>query len=226
MLIKSNLVNVLIQDDKGNLFRIFKIAHEKDKYGENYFKLMLPDLVGQQISTIKTDKYVKPPDIQAFVQIGHSTNLEEFHEFTYHYERGVAHLKNVRGERLHQYKNLPTLHHNLLNFARIVLHDLNRFRRYTKAITGNDLVLKMPLNGLGRLFNLYLVDNINIRIENDDAERVVLLGSYQLNVTGANKLLLIQEFCYFNEDKMDKNTSFSMFIFKDTSVKLEESKKQ
>lgn len=217
---KSKSANILLKDDKGNLYRIFKIFHDKDKYGENYFKVMIPDLIGKQLNTHKTSKYIKPPDLKKFFNSKVVLNTDELHEYTYHYESGVAHFKNNQGKRPYQLKNLPKLQENkFLNFIRFVIHDLTKFKIYKKPITKKDLVLKLQLNGFGRLLNLYLLEDVNVKIINDD-ERVALIGSYKINVEGTKKYIVIQEFCYAQPQSKEEKISFSLFIFNNTAINL------
>ncbi|GEM_PF-6273793 len=214
------VVNVILKDEKENLYRIFKISHERDKYGENYFKVMVPDLIGKQIITRKTSTYIKPPDLEKL--LGNVINLgaEEFHEYTYHYESGVAHFKNSHGQYLHQMKNLPKLQENrFLNFIRFVIHDLGRFNIYKKQITEKDLILELPLNDFGRIINLYLLEDVNIKLINDD-ERVGLIGSYKINVKGTKRYVIVQEFCYSQPQLKEDKISFSLFVFNDTAINL------
>ena len=75
------------------------------------------------------------------------------------------------------------------------------------------------MNKLGRLINLYLLEDINVRIDNDD-ERVGLIGSYNINVGGTKKYLIIQEFCYIQPQLKDDNIRFSVFVFDDTTISL------
>ncbi|HLD92148.1 MAG TPA: hypothetical protein VI795_01990 [Patescibacteria group bacterium] len=214
-------VNLFLKNEKGDLYRIYKISHGNDKYGENYFKVMVPDLIGRKIYTHKTSKYIKPPDLKAFFSSKRELNIDLFHEYTYHYESGVAHFKNNRGNHLYQIKNLPVLHENkFLNFIRFIIHDLSRFKVYKGRVTENDLVLELPLNNLGRLINLYLLENVNIKIVNDD-ERVSLIGSYKINVEGTSKYLIVQEFCYVQPQLKEDRIGFSLFVFNDTAIKLQ-----
>lgn len=217
---KSKAVNILLKEDKGNLYRILKISHDKDKYGGNYFKAMIPDLIGKKINTHKSSKYIKPPDLKAFLSSKRRLNTEVFHEYTYHYESGVAHFKNSKGEHLYQIKNLPKLQDNkFVNFIRFVIHDLSKFKAYKKPITGNDLILELQLNDFGRLLNLYLLEDINVKIINND-ERVALVGSYTINVKETKKYVVVQEFCYIQPQLKEEKISFSLFTFNNTAINL------
>lgn len=217
----NNHINIILKDTKEVLYRIVKIGHEKDKYGNDYFKVMMPDLIGKKIHTKKTHQYVRPPDISAFIQSISEFNMEEFHEFTYHYTKGVAHFKNNRGKHIHQMKNLPKLQDKkFLNFIRFIIHDLKKFKIYKKSLTNNDLVLNLPLNNLGRLLNLYLLEDINIKIENND-KRVILIKDYKINISGTKKYLIIQEFCYSQPELKENNIDFILFVFDDTTIKVD-----
>ncbi len=61
----------------------------------------------------------------------------------------------------------------------------------------------------------------NVKLENDDVERVTLIGSKNLQVQGTNKMVIIQEFCYNKPELKRDSVSFSLFVFNDTRLRLD-----
>ena len=63
------------------------------------------------------------------------------------------------------------------------------------------------------------MEDVNVKIVNDD-ERVVLMGSYKINVEGTKKYIVVQEFCYAQPQLKEEKISFSLFVFNNTAIKL------
>lgn len=144
---KLNLKRVFLRDDKGNLYRIFAIANNKDHKGESYIKIIIPDIKDVPLITGKHNKG------------GIVTDLDRLNggisEFSYHYRSGVSHLKDSK-IHIDQKRGIATLHeHQALHLVRFIIRSLDTFKIQKESkITENDFVLPIAFDGKPRGFEL------------------------------------------------------------------------
>ena len=214
---KYNKVKILIKKDNKH-YRLFTVIHDFDKYQKPFIKISVPDIQKKQLIVKDIKKFVLPTEQDDLLKTDNVNMLSLIHELSYHYQTGCVHFKNIKDEHLYQNKNMPVLkNEKFLLVTRLVFNDLNFFSEYKKITTANDIILKLPFNGLGRLFNIYLLEDINMRLENDN-EKLPRLDGYRLDIQGSNVHILIDEHCYMDEKLKPSKFSFSFFLPNDTRV--------
>lgn len=206
--------NVILKNMDGINFRIFKIFHLKSK-SEPYIKISIPDIQENELEIRETEEIIKPPDSKVFREQNPNFQKIKFHEFSYFYESGVSHFKDNIGQRPFIIKNHPKLSEvRKLNVLRFAVNDLTKFKTYSKS-NDNDLILTLPFNDFGRLFNLYLIEDINMRFNNNEP-RTTLIGKHVFNIKDTKKYLIILEFAYSRPEFVDKDLALSIYSFKNT----------
>jgi hypothetical protein len=195
--------------------------HEVDNHGEPYLKVIVPSLVSSSTSILKLDHYIHPIEQEnLFSKLG-ECQLKQIHELTYHYVSGVAHFKNTENEHIGQSKNGPKLSNNkYILISRLVFNNLEKAKIYEKIVQEDSIVLELPFNHLGRLFEIYIT-SVNLRIENSQIEKLPLLATYKITITDSNDVIIVNEYSYFHSDLMPENISFSWFLPNNSNKLLE-----
>lgn len=214
---KNNRVRILIKNNNKN-YRLFTVIHDHDKYHEPFIKISVPDIKKKQLNVKEIKKFVLPTEQDNLLKTSNENMFSLIHELSYHYQTGCVHFKNIQDEHLYQKKNMPVLkNEKFLLVTRLVFNDLNFLSEYKKIATTNNIFLKLPFNNLGRLFNIYLLEDINIRLENNN-EKLPRLDGYRLNIQGSSVHILIEEHCYTEEKLKPSKFSFSFFLPNDPRV--------
>jgi hypothetical protein len=214
---KNNKIRILIKKDN-NYYRLFTVIHHFDNHKEPYIKISVPDIQKKQLIIKDVKKYVSPIDQDNLLKDVKGDVINSLHELSYHYQTGIIHFKNIYDRHLYQMKDIPILHNEkFLLVTRLVFNDLSIISEYKKKITSNDIILQLPFNNLCRLFEIYLHEDINVRLENDKTE-LTRIGGYKLNIQGSNTHILIEEYCYSQKKFKPKNIMFSFFLPKDPKI--------
>lgn len=204
-------VNFLVKSDE-RIYRLFSIMHEVDSHGEPYLKVIVPSLISTSTSILELDHYIHPIEQESLIANLGDYQVEQIHELTYHYVSGVTHFKNTDNEHIGQSKDGPKLTNNkYLLISRLVFNNLEKAEIYEKTVQKDSIVLELPFNHLGRLFEIYIT-SVNLRIENSQIEKLPLLATYKITITGSEEVIIVNEYCYFYKDLKPENISFSWFL--------------
>lgn len=186
--------------------------HGLDFKKEPYLKIAIPSIKSQSATLVKTDSYIQPMDQDSlFSKVGDS-QVNNIHELSSHYISGVIHFKNAKNEYVCQIRDGEKIGNSkFMLVSRLVFNNLEKVDAYKKEIKNDSIVLSLPFNELGRLFEVYLT-TVNLKFENTQFDNLPQIDTHVLNIDNSNVHIVVNEYCYYKKNLVPENISFSWFL--------------
>ena len=206
-----NKINFLVNSDN-ETYRLFSVMHGFDSKKEPYLKIVIPSIKSQSATLVKTDSYIQPMEQDSLFSKAGDSQVNNIHELSFHYISGVMHFKNAKNEYIGQTRDSERIgNEKFMLVSRLVFNNLEKVDRYNKEIKNDSIVLNLPFNELGRLFEVYLT-TVNLKFENTQFDNLPQIDTHVLDVHNSNVHIVVNEYCYFKKDLIPENISFSWFL--------------
>lgn len=192
---KLDTTRLILEDSKGQYWRLCRFAHKKDKYDEPFIKIMFPGFSkGSHI--VRNIGFREKDGLLKFFEGKQKRVATKASEITYHYVSGIVNLTEGQRHPI-QYRFFPSLFRarRPVLFCRCLLKDFSVCKKISKP-GGDDIILKkFPLPCVFGFYAFYgekpflieRTDGVSQHLRSsDDSKLTLTVTQYHINSLDGN----------------------------------------
>jgi hypothetical protein len=185
---------LLIKDINGNIFRLFKIGANIDKFGEKYIKLCFPDLHNVNMRFFRKPGGIDKSDLIKGTFIPSFEDSSLGLEYTFHISNTkiISQFKDTR-EKRYPLKQLRSSVPEIAELLSIDLYDLSFFKSFSKKLTSTDILLDHPFQYATRFRIIKMPNTRNYKMKFDNSLGVEIRYFHYIDIKNIKSFILIIE---------------------------------